>query len=78
MKVKVVKRRSVSCNIKRKKPCFKLPKLIDDPLLSDDILESFKQAFFAKSMNYTTELVYDSPDCPPEKNNPSLEQPSTV
>lgn len=59
------KRKSLSCSLKRKKPCFKLPKLIvDDPLLDDDVRDSFKRAFFAKGFTYATDLVYNSDDCP--------------
>jgi len=73
MKVKG-KRRSVSCSIKRKKNCLKVPKLIDDPLTFDEVRESFKRAFFAKGFKYTTEQVFDSPECPPAKNDPKLEK----
>jgi myosin-crossreactive antigen len=57
MKIKP-KKRSVSCTNKRKKPVFKLPKEVDDPLLQGDIRDSFKRAFFAKNMKYSTTLVY--------------------
>ena len=68
------KRKSASVSNKRKKPTFKLPKLVDDPILADEIRESFKRAFFVKEMKYSTQLVYDDKDCPLSKNNPSLEQ----
>jgi hypothetical protein len=73
MKAKA-KRRSVSCSIKRKKNCLKVPKLIDEPLTFDEVRESFKRAFFAKGFKYTTVQVFDSPDCPPAKNDPKLEK----
>jgi hypothetical protein len=75
MKVKG-KRRSVSCSIKRKKNYLKVPKLIDDPLTFDEARESFKRAFFAKGFKYTTVQVFDSPECPPAKNDPKLEKTS--
>jgi|LauGreDrversion4_2_1035121.scaffolds.fasta_scaffold358283_2 hypothetical protein len=62
MKVKP-KRKSVSLSLQRKKPTFKLPKLIDDPLIEDEVRDSFKRAFFAKDFTYTTKLVYDKEDC---------------
>lgn len=40
--------------------------------------DSFKRAFFVKGMTYVTELIYDSPDCPSSKNDPSLEKVQTL
>jgi hypothetical protein len=34
------------------------------------IHESFAWAFFAKNLNYTTNLVYDSPSCSMDMNDP--------
>lgn len=34
------------------------------------IHESFAWAFFAKNLNYTTKLVYDSPSCSMDMNDP--------
>ena len=67
------KRKSLSCTNKRKKPTFKVITEYDDPLIEEDILNSFKRALFAKGMKYVTSLVYDCEDCPESKNNPSLE-----
>ena len=67
------KRKSVSCQNKRNKNSFKLPKLVDDPLIVDEIWESFKRALFVKGMKYTTHQVFDHEGCPEEMNNPSLE-----
>lgn len=72
MKVKP-KRKSVSVSIKRKKPCFKLPRLVDDPLLQYDIKDSLKRAFYVKGMIYVNSLVYDREDCQEDKNDPKLE-----
>ena len=72
MKIRT-KRKSVSVTNKRKKIAFRLPKIIDDPLVLYDITESFKSSFFAKGMKYTTELVYDSKDCPESMNDPKRE-----
>jgi hypothetical protein len=63
------KRRSASVSNKRKKPIFKLPKLVDDPLINDDITDSFRRAFWVKEMNYTTKLVFDDDGCPESMNN---------
>ena len=73
MKVKA-KRRSVSLSVKRKKPCFKLPNLVDDPLLDEEIRDSFKRAFFVKDMKYSTSLVYDLEECSASMNDPNLEK----
>lgn len=51
MKIKP-KRRSVSLSLKRKKPSFKLPTLVDDPIMDQEIKESYKRAFFVKGMQY--------------------------
>lgn len=67
------KRKSHSVSTKRNKPLFKLPKILDDPLLDDEVRDSIKRAFFAKGFTYATSLVYDSPDCPETFNDPSLE-----
>ena len=72
IKVKA-KRRSVSLTIKRKKPCFKLPNLVDDPLLDEEVRDSFKRAFFVKDMKYSTALVHDLEECPPSMNDPNLD-----
>lgn len=64
----------MSVNTKRKKPTFKLPPLIDDPLLKDEIQESFKRAFFVKGMKYATSLVYDDEKVPESMNDPKLER----
>lgn len=72
MKIKP-KRKSVSCTNKRSKPVFKLPKLIDDPLILDDVRDSFKRAFFTKGFTYATELTFDSPLCPPDMNDSKFE-----
>ncbi|TNV79602.1 hypothetical protein FGO68_gene11366 [Halteria grandinella] len=72
MKVKA-KKRSASVSNKRKKPSFKLPALIDDPLLDDDVKDSFKRSFYVKGMRYVTSLVYDHNDCPESMNDPALE-----
>ena len=34
------------------------------------IHDSFTWAFFAKNLNYTTKLVYDSPNCTSAMNDP--------
>ena len=73
MKVKA-KRRSVSLSVKRRKPSFKLPNLVDDPLLDEEIRDSFKRAFFVKDMKYSTSLVYDLEECPASMNDPNLEK----
>ena len=75
MKAKV-KRRSVSLSVKRKKPCFKLPNLVDDPILDEEIKNSFKRAFFVKDMKYSTALVHDLEKCPASMNDPNLDQQS--
>jgi hypothetical protein len=75
MKAKV-KRRSVSLSVKRKKPCFKLPNLVDDPILDEEIKNSFKRAFFVKDMKYSTALVHDLEECPASMNDPNLDQQS--
>jgi hypothetical protein len=67
------KRRSVSMTIKRKKPIFKLPTGFDDPLLQEEVRDSFRRAFFAKGMKYSSELIFDSEDCPASKNDPELD-----
>ena len=73
MKGPKLKRRSVSMSIKRKKPLFKLPPLCDDPLLEEEVRDSFRRAFFAKGMKYSYELVYDLEECPSSKNDPELD-----
>lgn len=73
MKVKP-KRRSVSLTVKRKKPSFKLPNIVDDPILDDEIKDSFKRAFYVKDMKYSTELVYDLEECPATMNDPKLDK----
>lgn len=75
MKAKA-KRRSVSLSVKRKKPCFKLPNLVDDPILDEEIKNSFKRAFFVKDMKYSTALVHDLEECPASMNDPNLDQQS--
>jgi hypothetical protein len=70
------KRRSVSLSVKRKKPCFKLPNLVDDPILDEEIKNSFKRAFFVKDMKYSTALVHDLEECPASMNDPNLDQQS--
>lgn len=67
------KRRSVSVSKKRKKPIFKLPKPVDDPLVSDDIVDSFRRAFWVKDMTYTTKLVFDDKDCQEAMNSQAFE-----
>ena len=63
------KRKSVSVTAKRRANNLKLPKLIDDPILIDEIRESFKRSFFVKGMKYTTSLVFDTEACPEDKND---------
>ena len=75
MKAKA-KRRSVSLSVKRKRPCFKLPNLVDDPILDEEIKNSFKRAFFVKDMKYSTALVHDLEECPASMNDPNLDQQS--
>ena len=32
-----------------------------------------KRGLFSKGMSYTSELVYNKPNCPPEKNSAAIE-----
>ena len=65
--------RKKSLSQTRKKNIFRLPKLLDDPILEQEIKDSFKVGLFAKGMKYTTHQVYDDPKCPESMNNPDLE-----
>ena len=51
---KKAKRKSVSVSVKKKKYTFKLPKLIDDTNIEEEVRDSFRRAFFAKNMIYTS------------------------
>jgi hypothetical protein len=68
------KKRSLSVTSKRKKPTFQLPNIVEDPLVRDNIRESFKRAFYSKGMKYVTSLVYDRPDCTEDTNDPKREK----
>ncbi len=50
---KPTKKKSLS--LTRKKYTFKLPELIDDPILESEVRDSFKRAFFVKNLTYKNE-----------------------